>query len=124
MTSDSELEELAAACRTLPIHPTQLYSSINALVLSLFLSAFLYVRRRHGVVFFMMIVLYPVSRFLIEMIRCDNPHDVAGLTVSQFVSIALMVVGIVGIFALYRFFPERSLRAIAYVPQQEEENSG
>jgi len=124
MTSDSELEELAAACHTLPIHPTQLYSSINALVLSLFLSAFLYVRRRHGTVFFMMIILYPVSRFLVEMIRCDNPHDVAGMTVSQFVSIMLMVIGIIGIVALYRFCPERSPRAVAYVPPQEEENSG
>jgi prolipoprotein diacylglyceryltransferase len=41
-----------------------------------------------------MFVLYAVKRFSIEMIRDDNPFEMAGLTISQLLSIALAVLGI------------------------------
>lgn len=115
-TSVSELEDLAAASRSLPVHPAQLYSSINAILLSALLSAVFYLRKRHGVVIGLMFVLYPMGRVIIEMIRADNPHDVAGLTISQFVSLALFILGIVYLFVIYRFLPERSPRAANAAP--------
>lgn len=47
-------------------------------------------------------------RFVLECIRTDNPVDTAGLTVSQFTSVALFVGGIALLFIFYRYLPERS----------------
>lgn len=106
--SVSELQDLAAEARSLPVHPTQLYSAISAILLSGLLSAVFYQRKRHGVVIGLLFVLYPISRVIIETIRADNPHDTAGLTISQFVSAAMFVGGIIYLIALYRMFPQRS----------------
>ncbi len=120
-TSVSELEHLAAQCRSLPIHPTQLYASIGAMILSLFLSALFYARRRHGVVIGVLLVMYPIQRMLEEMIRVDNPHDVGGLTASQFIGLSLFVVGVVYLTVLYRKLPERSPYAdAAAAPPQDQ----
>ncbi len=107
-TSVSELEALASTCRSLPVHPTQLYSAINALLLSGVLAALFYVRKRHGVVIAALFVLYPIPRVLLELIRIDNPHDVGGLTISQFVSLGMLIAGIAALFILYKRMPERS----------------
>jgi len=107
-TSVSELEDLAANHRSLYVHPAQIYAAMGGMLLSLFLSALFYVRKRHGVVIGALIVMYPVQRVFEEMIRVDNPHDVGGLTVSQFVSIALFVIGAAYLHILYRKMPERS----------------
>lgn len=107
-TSVSELESLAAQYRALPVHPTQLYSAINAMLLSGVLSALFYVRKRHGLVIGMLFVLYPIPRTVLELIRADNPHEIAGLTVSQSVSLAMLVAGIAYLLILYKRLPERS----------------
>jgi len=112
-TSVTELAELANQYYSLPVHPTQLYSVINAFLLSGVLTALFYVRKRHGIVIGMVFVLYPVPRILLEMIRADNPLDVVGLTISQFVSLSMIVVGIAYIAWLYKYLPERSLYAVA-----------
>lgn len=108
ITSVSELESLAGQSRSQPIHPAQLYAAIHALLLSLFLSAIFYQRRRHGVVIGLLIVLYPIARVLLEIIRTDNPQDTAGLTVSQFVSVSMFLFGVTYLLVLYRKLPERS----------------
>lgn len=107
-TSAAEFRAIATATRAHPVHPTQLYASINALLLSFVLSGLLYRRRRHGLVVVMLFLLYPISRFLLESIRADNPHDVAGLTISQFMSLLIIAVGIVCLIVLYKVLPERS----------------
>lgn len=106
--SQSELQQLAAESHSLPVHPTQLYASINGFILSGLLSAVFYVRRRHGVVIGLLIVLYPISRVLEELIRTDNPHDVFGLTISQFVSLCMFLFGVAYLYVLYTKLPERS----------------
>lgn len=107
-TSLSELEELSEQFRSHPVHPTQLYSAVHAILLSGVLSALFHVRRRHGVVIGALIVLYPIPRILLELIRVDNPHDVAGLTISQFVSLALLLFGIAYLLVIYKRLPEQS----------------
>lgn len=111
----SELEDLAAQCRTLPVHPAQIYGIINALLLSFLLEQIFYRRKRHGMVFATMLLLYPISRVILEMIRVDNPHDTAGLTISQAVSLGTFLVGVALFVVMYRFLPIRSPRAVPFV---------
>jgi phosphatidylglycerol:prolipoprotein diacylglycerol transferase len=97
--------------RSLPVHPAQLYGMVNALLLCLFLTLLLRVRQRHGIVFATMLMLYPISRFVLEVIRGDNPHDIGGLTISQSVSIGMFSFALVLMIVIYRL-PLRSPRAV------------
>jgi len=112
-SSVTEIADLAVACSSLPVHPTQLYSAIHAMILSGLLSALFYVRKRHGVVIAAIFVLYPVPRMLLESIRADNPTDVAGLTVSQSVGVGMLIAGVAALVVLYKWMPERSAYAVA-----------
>ena len=82
------------AVRSLAVHPTQIYSAIDGLVLLLLLSAFFPLRRRDGEVFALLIVTYPITRFLIEFLRNDEGAFFAGLTISQIISVALFLTGL------------------------------
>ncbi len=61
-----------AARWSLPVHPTQLYSAIDGLVLLFLLSAYYPLRRRDGEVMALLMVTYPITRFLIEYLRNDE----------------------------------------------------
>lgn len=104
--------------RSIPVHPAQLYSSLDGFVMALLLSVIFYRRKRHGVVFGLLLLLYPFCRINEEIIRIDNPHDTAGLTISQFVSLMIALVGAIWLIAVYRM-PLRSPRAIPWVPPPE-----
>ncbi len=79
--------------RSLPIHPTQIYSSINAALMSLFLWFVYRVRGRDGVVVGLMLTLYPIARFLLEAIRTDETSFMGtGFSISQNISLALLAV--------------------------------
>jgi phosphatidylglycerol:prolipoprotein diacylglycerol transferase len=82
------------AVASLPIHPTQLYSAVDALVLLVLLSAYYPLRRRDGEVMGLLMVTYPITRFLIEYLRNDEGAFFAGLTISQNISVALMLAGL------------------------------
>ena len=76
---------------SLPIHPTQLYSTINGMVLFLFLWSYFPYRRRDGEVAALLMTLYPITRFLLEIIRTDEPPQWGtGLTVSQIISLLIL----------------------------------
>jgi phosphatidylglycerol:prolipoprotein diacylglycerol transferase len=83
-----------AAAWSLPVHPTQLYSALDGLVLLALLSAYFPLRRRDGEVMALMMVTYPVTRFLIEYLRNDEGAFVAGMTISQTISVALLCGGL------------------------------
>ena len=57
---------------SLPVHPTQLYSALDGLVLLILLSAYYPLRRRDGEVMGLLMVAYPITRFLIEYLRNDE----------------------------------------------------
>ncbi len=81
--------------RSRPVHPTQIYSSINAGLLFLLLWSFYPLRHRDGEVFALMLSLYPIARILLEIIRTDEPGQLGtALTISQMVSLVLLAVGI------------------------------
>jgi phosphatidylglycerol:prolipoprotein diacylglycerol transferase len=84
-----------AAARSLPVHPTQLYSAIDGFLLLFLLSAYYPLRRRDGEVMALLMVTYPVTRFLIERLRSDEPGIVFGLTISQAISAAIFAGGLV-----------------------------
>ncbi len=79
------------ATASLPVHPTQLYSALDGLVLLILLSAYYPLRRRDGEVMGLLMIAYPITRFLIEYLRNDEPAFVAGLTISQGISVLLIV---------------------------------
>ena len=79
------VEQLPA--RSLPTHPTQLYSSANAFLLCAFLWFYYPWRRSDGEVFALMMIFYAVSRFLLELIRTDEAGQFGtSFTISQWIS--------------------------------------
>lgn len=107
---------------SLPVHPTELYSSANGAVLCLIL--YFFWRRaqktgrglfsKPGQVFGLMFVLYGITRFFIEFLRDDNPFEYAwwavykGGTVSQNLGIYMMVFGLLLILIFQRMKTQTS----------------
>ncbi len=86
----------ANALATPLLHPTQIYSAINATVLILLTSAYLKYRHPKGAIVAVALILYPVTRFLIEILRSDELGKFGtDLTISQIVSLAIFTYGIV-----------------------------
>ena len=88
----------ALSLRSLPVKPAQLYGIGNALLLACILLCFSRMRRREGQVFMLMLVLYPITRIVLESIRGDNPHNLltGRLTHNQWVSLAMAAAGVAG----------------------------
>jgi phosphatidylglycerol:prolipoprotein diacylglycerol transferase len=89
--------------RSLPVHPTQWYGAVNAALLGWLLWTYYPFRRRDGEVIAMLLTLYPIARFLLEMIRVDEASFMGtGLSISQNVSIVLFVAAMALWAYLYR----------------------
>ena len=98
---------------SLPIHPAQIYSAIDALLLCLFLLAYDPYRQRDGEVFAWMITIHPISRFLQEVIRTDESSVFGtGLSISQNISV-LMLFGAIGLWWHLLARPPRRLAFLA-----------
>ena len=88
--------------RSARTHPTQIYSAINALLLCIVLWYFWTLKRRDGQVFALMLILYPIGRFLMEIVRQDEAGQFGtGLTISQLVSLVMVLAGFT-MFAMAR----------------------
>jgi phosphatidylglycerol:prolipoprotein diacylglycerol transferase len=79
------------APHSLPVHPTQLYAALDGLILLILLSVYYPLRRRDGEVIALLMLTYPVTRFLIERLRNDESSFFAGMTLAQLISLALFV---------------------------------
>lgn len=87
------------AARSLPLHPTQIYSSINAFLLAALGTVWFRQRTRDGEVVVLALLTYPIMRFTIEFLRNDEFGQFrTGLTISQLVSIGLFVFGLILLF--------------------------
>ena len=84
--------------KVLPVYPTQIYSSLLALLLCgilLCLGRLQFYQQREGLVFACFMIFYSVGRFFIEMIRTDEDSFFGtGMTVSQNASILVFLAGI------------------------------
>jgi phosphatidylglycerol:prolipoprotein diacylglycerol transferase len=116
------LGAMAAAWHMPLIYPAQLLSLVNAVLLSAVLYAMWRWKRRHGQILFSLMLLYGISRFLLEALRADEDavyllglpslleglglRDAAmrlpGLTISQNVAIALVLASVAALALLAR----------------------
>jgi phosphatidylglycerol:prolipoprotein diacylglycerol transferase len=91
--------------RTLRLYPTQVYESISCLLLFFLLSAFYPFRPRYGAVMVLFLLLYPVHRYLDEMLRNDTEIIHWDMTLSQLGSLAVFAMALV--FAVIIAFSQR-----------------
>jgi len=115
LTDEQKVEVTTGKYQCLPVHPTQLYSSAAGAVSCLIL--FLFWRRstksgkilaKPGCTFSLMFILYGITRFFMELLRDDNPFEFDGLTISQNISIAMIILGAVLIVVFQKFKPKAS----------------
>jgi len=110
--------------RSLPVHPTQLYSSAYGAFLCFIL--YLYWRRsqnadkfpnlrrafaKPGCTFGLMCILYGIGRFFMEFLRDDNPIEFDGITISQNISIVLIVLGVASMIIFEKMKPGKIMPA-------------
>ncbi|MFO0790832.1 MAG: prolipoprotein diacylglyceryl transferase family protein [Pirellulales bacterium] len=81
--------------RSRPVHPAQLYSAIDGGLLGWLLWAYFPFRRRDGELIALLLTIHPITRFLLEIIRTDEPAVFGtGLSISQNISVALLAAGL------------------------------
>jgi phosphatidylglycerol:prolipoprotein diacylglycerol transferase len=89
-----------------PLHPTQLYDAGAELLILVLLLVF---ERRGrpfpGRTFWLYILLYAISRFIVEIYRGDPRGTVFGLSTSQFVSVVTLPIALVMLARLRRATP-------------------
>jgi phosphatidylglycerol:prolipoprotein diacylglycerol transferase len=103
------------AAWSLPVHPTQLYSALDGLVLWALVTAYYPLRKRDGEVMALLMVTYPITRFLIERLRNDEGVFSAGMTVAQVISVLLLACGVLFWIALSRS-PQKRYADLAQEP--------
>ncbi|MBX7257740.1 MAG: prolipoprotein diacylglyceryl transferase [Candidatus Hydrogenedentes bacterium] len=81
----------ANAVASLPVHPTQLYMTVGLVAVFAVLLRRLRKGPWNGSVFTMYLLLYGVVRFVVEILRGDSARSVFGMTVSQAISLGLVV---------------------------------
>ncbi|MCK4850327.1 MAG: prolipoprotein diacylglyceryl transferase [Phycisphaerae bacterium] len=86
---------IAAEHRSLRVHPVQLYSMAVALALCGILYRYFWRRKYEGQVFVLMLILYGVGRFVLEMLRTEPIVAGTGLSISQNLSIVAVVGGLI-----------------------------
>jgi phosphatidylglycerol:prolipoprotein diacylglycerol transferase len=83
-----------AATTSLPVHPTQLYAAGAGLLILVLLLAYFPFRRRDGEVMALLMVLYPLTRWPMESLRGDEHAIFLGMTLSQNISLGLLLAGV------------------------------
>uniref|UniRef100_A0A7C4LPB2 Phosphatidylglycerol--prolipoprotein diacylglyceryl transferase n=1 Tax=Schlesneria paludicola TaxID=360056 RepID=A0A7C4LPB2_9PLAN len=83
------------APQTPPLHPTQIYSSLDGFVLAGLTLWYTRYRRVPGDVLGLGLLIAPVTRFLIEFVRGDEYGQLGtSLTISQWISLGLLAGGL------------------------------
>ncbi|MBX9678135.1 MAG: prolipoprotein diacylglyceryl transferase [Gemmataceae bacterium] len=77
--------------QSIGLHPTQLYETISMVLLMFALLAYFELRRYEGAVMVAWMYGYGVHRFLNEMLRTDTAPVAFGMTLSQNISILILI---------------------------------
>ena len=101
--SDEQIA-IASASKSLPVRPAQALGFFNALLIAALLVAFFRHRRREGQVFAVLLITYPITRFLLEGIRRDTALHF-GMTHNQYTSLATVAAGIILLFVISKLPP-------------------
>ncbi|MDD2679549.1 MAG: prolipoprotein diacylglyceryl transferase [Candidatus Omnitrophica bacterium] len=80
--------------------PTQLYSALLLIFIFIILKALQKRPHKDGQIFFAYLLLYSAKRFFIEFWRGDSPTILLGLTLFQFISLAIFLAGVIGLFCV------------------------
>ncbi len=93
--------------KSLPVHPTQLYQSIDAFILCFLILALTPYCHRDGMQLAAALTVYPISRFLLELIRVDEKGQFGtSLSIGQWTSLVIFVAALC--LWGYIFFAERN----------------
>ncbi len=93
---------------SLPVHPSQIYAAINALLLCVLVWLLQPLPNRDGLTFLMAVLMYAVSRYLLEGVRSDEPGQLGSrFSIAQLVSMALGGSAFLGILWIMRLPPGR-----------------
>ena len=88
---------------SLPVHPAQIYSAINAMLLCWLVFLLQPMVKRDGMAFLSAVSLYAFSRFLLEGVRSDESGQFGTtLTISQWISILGGLAAGIGLIVLSR----------------------
>jgi phosphatidylglycerol---prolipoprotein diacylglyceryl transferase len=79
---------------TLDLHPTQVYETISMTLLFLLLTAYYPFRRIDGQILGLFLTLYAVHRYLNELLRNDTDPVKFGMTLSQNISVLVLLAGL------------------------------
>jgi phosphatidylglycerol:prolipoprotein diacylglycerol transferase len=104
-----------------PVHPTQLYEILASLFIFALLVWVISPRiKREGTIFFIYLILAGIERFMVEFVRTNSPVAL-GLTQQQWISIALFVLGIAGIwwFGTHGRLRPVAMEAVANAPDKD-----
>jgi phosphatidylglycerol---prolipoprotein diacylglyceryl transferase len=81
--------------RSLPVHPAQLYDAVNLALMALLLWLYYPLRRHEGELLAVGMMLYAITRFVIEIIRVDEPSQLGtGFSISQLISFGVFLAGV------------------------------
>lgn len=105
--------------RSLPVHPSQVYSAIDAALLCWLMWLWQPLPLRDGIVFFTGLGVHGTSRFLIELIRSDESGQLGtSLTIAQWISLCLITISLTSLIYLVRQIPHRAWNwAQAFTPR-------
>jgi phosphatidylglycerol:prolipoprotein diacylglycerol transferase len=82
--------------RSRPVHPVQLYDAANLALLALVLWLHYPLRRHDGETLALLLAVYPITRFVVEIIRVDEPGQFGTtLSISQWISLGVFIAGVV-----------------------------
>jgi phosphatidylglycerol:prolipoprotein diacylglycerol transferase len=91
----------------IPLHPTQIYEAgAELLILGLLLATERRGRYFAGRTFWGYMLLYAISRYIVEIYRGDPRGEILGMSTSQFISLILAPLSIVMLVWLSRTTPE------------------
>lgn len=108
------------AASSLPLHPSQIYSSLGGFLLAFVTATVFAYRRKAGEVLAVGAIFYPINRFLIEFVRGDEFTQMStGLTISQLVSLGVFAAG-----TAYLVWLEMYGKPLSQTPARTEATSG
>ncbi len=102
---------------TIGLNPTQLYETISMVLLFLLLMAYYPFRRHDGEVMVLFMVGYAVHRFLDEILRADTDPVAFNMTLSQNISVLVLIAAAVLALILWR-------KPVQYHPASTVSSSG
>ncbi len=104
------LREVANHSHANGVHPAQLYSAFTAFLLAGVLVALFTIPHAQGSLFMLMLMLEGSSRFVLELLRAEPAvadTTWGGMSISMFISLGLVLTGVVGWFIIRRFKQDR-----------------